>query len=262
MKRERPCASPPGFRSARRSVWATTAPCSCSQRICAGPHRKHRKSPGEQQSETRAYLLRSALVDRIAAGSRVEVPETMIHERALSMARSLEQRLEQDQSSMEEYYKACHTDREHLLADFAQAAEDQLRARLTLLAIARAEGLDATEAEYDAEVARLSGMYLMPEEKLRPLLAHREGIKIRQDIAISKAADWVAAKSGSKRRQLPETEKTTARAAIPARAVLSGFRGPKALRFRPQNPDDFFHHRLYGVFRMNHRYRSPPPQRR
>lgn len=49
------------------------------------------------------------------------------------MARSLEQRLEQDQSSMEEYYKACHTDREHLLADFAQAAEDQLRARLTLL---------------------------------------------------------------------------------------------------------------------------------
>ena len=53
--------------------------------------------------------------------------------------------------------------------------------------------LDATEAEYDAEVARLSGMYLMPEEKLRPLLAHREGIKIRQDIAISKAADWVAA---------------------------------------------------------------------
>ena len=154
---------------------------------------KAQEVPGEQQSETRAYLLRSALVDRIAAGSRVEVPETMIHERALSMARSLEQRLEQDQSSMEEYYKACHTDREHLLADFAQAAEDQLRARLTLLAIARAEGLDATEAEYDAEVARLSGMYLMPEEKLRPLLAHREGIKIRQDIAISKAADWVAA---------------------------------------------------------------------
>ena len=36
-------------------------------------------------------------------------------------------------------------------------------------------------------------MYLMPEEKLRPLLAHREGIKIRQDIAISKAADWVSA---------------------------------------------------------------------
>ena len=154
---------------------------------------KAQEVPGEQQSETRAYLLRSALVDRIAAGSRVEVPETMIHERALSMARSLEQRLEQDQSSMEEYYKACHTDREHLLADFAQAAEDQLRARLTLLAIARAEGLGATEAEYDAEVARLSGMYLMPEEKLRPLLAHREGIKIRQDIAISKAADWVAA---------------------------------------------------------------------
>ena len=53
--------------------------------------------------------------------------------------------------------------------------------------------LDATEAEYDAEVARLSGMYLMPEEKVRPLLAHREGIKIQQDIAISKAADWVAA---------------------------------------------------------------------
>ncbi len=151
------------------------------------------EAPGEQQNDTRTYLLRSALVDRIAAASHVEIPETMIHERALSMARSLEQRLEQDQSSIEDYYKACHTDREHLLADFAQAAEDQLRARLTLLAIARAEGLDATDAEYDAEVARLSSMYLMPEDKLRPLLARREGVKIRQDIAISKAADWVTA---------------------------------------------------------------------
>lgn len=149
--------------------------------------------PQEQQENTRLYLLQSALVAHIAEKSQVEVPDTMINERAFSMARALEQRLQADQKTMDDYFEECHTDRQSLLKEFAQAAERQLRDRLTLQAIAGAEGLEATQEEYDAEVKRLSDMYLMPVEKLREFLARREEAKIRQDISIAKAADWVAA---------------------------------------------------------------------
>lgn len=50
---------------------------------------KAQEVPGEQQSETRAYLLRSALVDRIAAGQPCGgALKSMTTRRALSMARS------------------------------------------------------------------------------------------------------------------------------------------------------------------------------
>lgn len=149
--------------------------------------------PQEQKADTRMYLLQSALVSHIAEQSQVEVPDTMVDERALSMARALEQRLQADQKTIEDYFKECQTDRQSLLKEFAQAAERQLRDRLTLQAIAKAEGLEATDEEYNAEVKRLSDMYLMPVERLQEFLARREAVKIRQDIAISKAAEWVAA---------------------------------------------------------------------
>lgn len=160
----------------------------------------------EDREATHEYLLETALVNRIAAASQVEIPETMIHERALSMAQALERQLQNSQKSMEDYFEACHTTREKVIADFALAARDQLRSRLTLLAIARAEGLDATDEEYEAELKRLSDLYMMPVEKLKTYFALREGSKVRQDIAISKAAKFIGTLV---REQCPELETDT-----------------------------------------------------
>ncbi len=153
--------------------------------------------PKEEQDATRHYLLQAALVEQIAQKSSIEIPDTMINERAMQMARTLEQRLQADQKSIEDYFEECHTSKEALLNDFAKAAKAQLRSRLTLFAIARAEGLTATEEEYTAELNRLSQMYMIPVEQLRNLLAQREEWKIRQDIAISKAADWIGTRIGT-----------------------------------------------------------------
>ena len=148
--------------------------------------------PAAEQDATRHYLLQAALVEQIAQKSSMEIPDTMINERAMQMARTMEQRLQADQRSMEDYFEEAQTTKEDLLAYFAEAAKEQLRSRLTLFAIARAEGLTATEDEYAAELDRLSALYLMPAEQLRKLFAPREEGKIRQDIAISKAADWIS----------------------------------------------------------------------
>lgn len=148
--------------------------------------------PENDRSSAQRYLFQSALIERIADKSTFDIPESMIMERAKKMALELKRRLEQDQKSIDEYYKGTGTNEKALLKEFSEAAKKQLRSRLTLLAIAHEEGLEATDEEYDAEIKKLSNIYPIPPEKIKKLFSIREASKLRRDIAISKSAEFVA----------------------------------------------------------------------
>ena len=59
-------------------------------------------------------------------------------------------------------------------------------------AVAKAEKLEATEEEYEQELRRLSARYMMEKDRVRAILRGEEETRIRQDIAVAKAAEYVA----------------------------------------------------------------------
>ena len=123
--------------------------------------------PESQQGLTADYFLQAAFVEKVTNNSTLRVPKQVAHERALSMGRTLQQK-------------------------FEVQAKQQLRQRIVLLAIAQAEGLVATDADYAAEVERLSSSYGMPTEGLVGFFAASgENESVRQDISVSKAADFM-----------------------------------------------------------------------
>ena len=148
--------------------------------------------PESQQGLTADYFLQAALVEKVTNSSTLRVPKQVAHERALSMGRTLQQKLEMDQLSLDDYLKAMKTTKDQLIAEFEVQAKQQLRQRIVLLAIAQAEGLTATDADYAAEVERLSSSYGMPTEGLVGFFAASgENESVRQDISVSKAADFM-----------------------------------------------------------------------
>lgn len=147
--------------------------------------------PESEQDATRLYLLQAALIGRIAGESTIEVPQAMVDERAVNMAEEFKKRLEMGRDSLDTYYQETGTDENQMLADFAADAENQLRSRLTLLAIAHEEGLEASAADYDEQLRCLGERYPLPPEQLRALLEAGEGARLRQDIAVSKAAGFI-----------------------------------------------------------------------
>ena len=147
--------------------------------------------PIESRASTRRYLLQNALIAVIAANSDIEVPETLVNERAIEMANAFDRQLASANKTMEDFYKECKTDEKSLLRDFGLAAEKQLRTRLTLQAIAQKEGLEATDEEYDKECHRLADNSLMPYERIKELFAKHEIYKVRRDITVSKGADFI-----------------------------------------------------------------------
>lgn len=148
---------------------------------------------GPDVDQTRAYLLQSAFIGHVAAESVFRVPKPLAHERALAMGRALEQKLEMDQLTLDGYLEAMKTTKEALISDFEVQAKQQLRQRICLLAIAKAESLEATDAEYAAELERLSSAYPVSQEELVGLFTTSgEDKSIRQDITVSKAANYVS----------------------------------------------------------------------
>lgn len=147
--------------------------------------------PEPNRAETRRYLLQAAMVMRLDKICEGVVPDTMASERASQMIGAFEQQLDGNGKKIEDYYKECSTNEEELFADFMREAKKQLHSRLALYELAKKENLLATEEEYTAELARLADMSMMPPERLREIFARREEAKVRQDIAIAKAAEYL-----------------------------------------------------------------------
>ena len=133
--------------------------------------------PESQQELTTDYFLQAAFVEKVTNNSALHAPKQIAHERALSMGWTLQQKFEMDQ----------------LIAEFEVGAKQQLRQHIVLLAIAKVEGLEATDTNYANEVERLSSSYSMPIEGLVGFFAASgKNESVRQDISVlSKAADFM-----------------------------------------------------------------------
>lgn len=148
-------------------------------------------APKENAVDTRRYFLQTAYIDKIVKASKIKVSDQEAKERGQQMIRALDQQLANNGEDLEKYYEETNTTEKELLEDFTAQAVRQLQTRMALYEIAKGQGLLATDAEYEAEVDRLSARSLLPVERLRQLFKEEEEEKIRRDIAISKGAEYI-----------------------------------------------------------------------
>ncbi len=71
-------------------------------------------------------------------------------------------------------------------------AEERIRARLVLEAIVKAENIAATDEEFEEELKTMAEVYQMEIDKVKELMGEREKKNIMQDLAVRKAAEFVA----------------------------------------------------------------------
>lgn len=147
--------------------------------------------PEDNRATIRRYLLQSKLVEKLDNITEGTVPDTMASERAGQMMSAFEQQLDSNGKDIKDYYEDCDTNEHELYEDFMKEAKRQLHSRLSLYELAKAENLYATEEEYEAELRKLSDRSMMPLSRLREIFEKKEGAKLRQDIAIAKAAEFL-----------------------------------------------------------------------
>ena len=121
----------------------------------------------------------------------MDVADPMIDMQARQSADDFAYRMESQGIPMDQYLQLTGQTREKFMADIRPHALQTIKERLVLEAIAKAENLEVTEEDIDAEVQKMADMYKMDIDKVKELLTDKEKDSMKEDIAVQKAADFV-----------------------------------------------------------------------
>ncbi len=110
-----------------------------------------------KDSEHKAeHEYEDALVEKIVAGSEVDIPEVMIERESEDMVHDMEHRISQYGMRFDDYLKYAGTTREKLMAENKEQAAKNVKVRLVMEAIVKAENIGIEEKEIDARIEKIA----------------------------------------------------------------------------------------------------------
>ena len=129
------------------------------------------------------------VVEAIIADAQMDIPEAMLATQQRSMADDFAQRIRMQGITIDQYFQFTGLTREAFLEQLKPQAEERIKSRLVLEAVAKAENLEASDEEYTAEIKKMAEAYQMAEDKITEMIGEFEQKSIREDICIRKALD-------------------------------------------------------------------------
>ncbi|MGI6119753.1 MAG: trigger factor, partial [Desulfosporosinus sp.] len=114
-----------------------------------------------------------AIISKVVDNASVEIPEVMYTNRIKAMAENIKNSLSQQGISLEQYYKYTNSTEEVMLEHLRPQAVEEVKTDLVLEAIAKAEGINATDEEVDEEIKKISERSQQDPEVLRQIIMIR-----------------------------------------------------------------------------------------
>ena len=143
-----------------------------------------------EREEAAKRAFEDAAMSKVAAGIQADIPDAMIEEQAKRFVDNFRMQLQSQGVPYEEYMKMTGMEEEKLLADARVPAEGQVRMDLAIAAIVKAEGLEASDEDVEAEYNKMAAQYGMDVENVKKYL---DDAVIKEQIVRAKAVELVAA---------------------------------------------------------------------
>ncbi len=124
-----------------------------------------------------------------------EIPTQMYDNEVNTMIREFDMRLRSQGLDAMSYLKYTGMDVEGLAGMYRPDAEKRVKLRLALEKIAKLENIEITEADLDAEYAKIAEAYNMTVEQVKPMFTDEV---LKADLAVQKAMELVRAEAVTK----------------------------------------------------------------
>ena len=144
--------------------------------------KKAEEAKREQEDEAIAAIVED---------SEMEIPEAMIQTQCEDMVNEFAQRIAQSGLTMEQYMQFSGQTIEGLMDQVRPEAETRIKTSLVLEAIVKAEGIEASDEDVDAEIEKMAGMYGMEAEQLKGYMGDAEKASMKNQMAITKAVEFI-----------------------------------------------------------------------
>ncbi|OWA33247.1 trigger factor [Saccharibacillus sp. O16] len=134
----------------------------------------------------------NAVVEAVAAAAEVEIPEAMVNSEVENMMRDFDNRLRQQGMNLEMYTSFSGQTAEDLREQMKSDAEKRVLNNLVLEAIAKEEGIAASEEDVEKELQTMADMYKRSIDEIRSILGANGSLaSLNDEIALRKTIEFL-----------------------------------------------------------------------
>ena len=132
-----------------------------------------------------------SVLTQLIDNTEMDVPDAMIENDIDIKINEFSRNIQQQGLSLDMYLEYMGQNIQAMRDAYRPMSEKQVKGRLALEAVAKAEGFDATEEEIDAEIKRIAESYGMEYDKLKDVIREEDRKNLIEDIKVQKALDFV-----------------------------------------------------------------------
>ncbi|HJD30810.1 MAG TPA: trigger factor, partial [Candidatus Eisenbergiella stercorigallinarum] len=132
-----------------------------------------------------------AAVEAAIAGAQMDIPDAMVETQQRQMVDDFAQRLRMQGMNLDLYCQYTGQTMDSMLESVKPQALKRIQSRLVLEAVAAAEGIEASEEDFEKEIARMAEAYKMEADKVKEIMGENGKKQIMEDLAVSRAADFL-----------------------------------------------------------------------
>lgn len=147
-----------------------------------------KKQIAEKKQKDADIDFENQLIDQVVEGMEVEVPECMNTQKCDEMIQDYSYRLQMQGIDLNMYLQYLGQTMEQFREQFLEGAKKQVLVSIALDAIVKAEKIEVSDEEIDAEVAKLAEQYNMEADQIKAAVPASQ---LSKDIVTKKAIDFV-----------------------------------------------------------------------
>ncbi len=184
-----------------------------------------KKNLSDKKADDAKKTKEDACVNAVIEDSEIEIPAMMLATQQREMLDEFAQRLRYQGMNIEQYFKYTGMNAEMMMDQIKPQAEQKIKTQLVLEAVAKAENIEVTDEDVEAEIKKIADNYKMEVEKVKETLGAGNEDAIKKDIAMQKAIDFItenakekAAKKATKKDKEEASEEGEAKPKKTAKA--------------------------------------------
>lgn len=150
-----------------------------------------KKTIGERKSNEAKAKKEDEALGKIIEEAKMDIPEAMVKTQVNRMAEDFAQRLQQQGLSIEQYFQYTGMTAEKIMDEMKPEALKRIQTRLVLEAVVKAEDIQVSDEEFEAELQKMADAYKMEIDKVKEFMGEYESKQIREDMAVQKAVEII-----------------------------------------------------------------------
>ncbi|MDO4314675.1 MAG: trigger factor [Oscillospiraceae bacterium] len=193
-----------------------------------------KKKITEERQKDADRAFEDALMEQVAAGITAEIPDAMVEAQARQYLDNFKMQIAQQGIPYDQYMKMTGMDENKLLEDAKEPALRQVRMDLAVAAIIKAENLEASDEDVEAEFQKLAEQYGMDVEMVKKYL---QADQVKDQIVSQKAVAVVVESATATKPEKKAAKKSAKKADEAAEGEEKPAKKPAAKKKAPKKAE-------------------------